>query len=191
MPRLNNFNKSTGSRKVHDEQYTPKVLAEVIRDYIPTSWTIWCPFDTKESEFVYSLEENGNKVIYTHISTGQDFFEYEPKENYDCIISNPPFSKKLRVLERLYSLGKPFAIILGLPILNYQCIGEFFLGRDLQLLIVDKKVSFNGNTSSFNNSYFCRGILPSGIVFHHLPHNNSGKNYIGSRMVLSNLRTEN
>jgi hypothetical protein len=82
----------------------------------------------------------------------------------------------------LYKLGKPFAMILGLPILNYQEVGEFFLDKDLQLLIVDKKVSFDGNTSSFNNSYFCWGMLPKDIIFHHLEHNNSGKHYTPSSM---------
>ena len=32
-------------------------------------------------------------------------------------------------------------------------------GKDLQLLIVDKKISFDGNTASFNNSYFCYTVL--------------------------------
>ena len=112
---------------------------------------------------------------------GIDFFEYEPKE-YDLIVSNPPFTKKLQVLDRLYKLGKPFAMVMGLPILNYQEVGEFFLDKPLQLLIVDKKVSFDGNTASFNNSYFCKGILPRDLMFAHLEHNNSGKNFMASRM---------
>ena len=63
-------------------------------------------------------------------------------------------------------------MILGLPILNYQEVGEFFLNKDLQLLIVDKKVSFDGNTASFNNSYFCYKFLPRDIIFEHLENNN-------------------
>jgi len=74
-------------------------------------------------------------------------------------------------------------MILGLPILNYQEIGEFFLGKNLELLIFDKKVSFDGNTASFNCSYFCIGILPEGITFYHLPHNNTGKNFRASGMA--------
>jgi methylase of polypeptide subunit release factors len=124
----------------------------------------------------------GHKVIFSHIWYGQDFFEYEPSEHYDYIISNPPFTKKLAVLDRLYKLGKPFAMIMGLPILNYQEVGEFFLGKELQLLIVDKKVSFDGNTASFNNSYFCNGILPYDIMFEHLEHNNTKERFVGSKM---------
>ena len=31
---------------------------------------------------------------------------------------------------RLYKLNKPFAMICGLPILNYQEVGEFFLDKN-------------------------------------------------------------
>lgn len=169
-----------GAFNEKDEYYTPEILASVIVPYIPVGKTVWCPFDTEDSEFVHAFSKN-HKVIYSHIWTGQDFFKYEPEE-YDYIVSNPPFSRKLEVLERLYSLNKPFAMVLPLPMLNYQEVGNFFLNRNLQLLIVDKKVSFDGNTASFNNSYFCRDILPRDLVFAHLSHNNSRKHYVPSRM---------
>jgi hypothetical protein len=78
-------------------------------------------------------------------------------------------------------------MICGLPILNYQEMGNFFIDKDLQLLIVDKKVSFDGNTASFNNSYFCKDILPRDLMFEHLEHNNSGNNFVGSRMKFLDL----
>ncbi len=166
-----------------DEYYTPKILVEPILKYIPEGSTIWCPFDTEDSEFVRIFKEHNFNVIYSHIWTGQDFFDYEPDIEYDYIISNPPFSRKLEVLKRLYQLNKPFAMLLGLPILNYQVIGNFFVGKNLQLLIVDKKVSFDGKTSSFNNSYFCKDILPENLIFVHLEHNNSNKNFVPSKMA--------
>ena len=172
---------ATGKFNEKDEYYTPPILVKPIIKYLKPNSTIWCPFDTKTSEFVILLKEQGHKVIYSHIWYGQDFFEYEPKEHYDYIVSNPPFTKKLAVLDRLYKLGKPFAMVMGLPILNYQEVGEFFLDKELQLLIVDKKVSFDGNTASFNNSYFCRKVLPKDIIFEHLEHNNT-KEFVGSRM---------
>jgi hypothetical protein len=180
-----------------DEYYTPPILANAIIPFLkcnPKTFdipskniTIWCPFDTENSEFVLCLRDAGFKVIYSHIWNGEDFFEYEPDEHYDYIVSNPPFTMKLKVFERLYALGKPFAMVMGLPILNYQEVGAFFIehqnaGRSLQLLIVDKKVSFDGNTASFNNSFFCHRILEKDIVFVHLEHNNSNKNYTASRM---------
>jgi len=172
---------NTNSFNKQDEVYTPTILVEPILKYIKPNSIIWCPFDTKDSEFVIRFIEEGHQVIYGHIEEGKDFFEYEP-DNYDYIISNPPFSLKLKILDRLYKLDKPFAMLLGLPILNYQEVGNFFLDKNLELLIVDKKVSFDGNTSSFNTSYFCNKMLDSKLVFTHLEHNNSNKNFKVSRM---------
>ena len=73
-------------------------------------------------------------------------------------------------------------MIMGLPILNYQEVGEFFLDKRLELLIVDKKVSFDGNTASFNNSYFCCGVLPQQVMFELLEHNNTKEKFVGSKM---------
>lgn len=179
--KLFNFNKQ-------DEYYTPRILVEPLIKFLKPQSTIWCPFDTDHSEFVRVFQENGFNVIHSHIWTGQDFFDYEPDEHYDYIISNPPFSKKLEVLDRLYKLkNKPFAMVLGLQILNYQNVCEFFLDKDLQLLIVDKKISFNGKTSSFNSSYFCHNLLPKDLMFEHLEHNNSNKHFIPSKMFKKNL----
>ena len=171
-----------------DEYYTPRILVEAIYPFVekmfpqPANTTIWCPFDTENSEFVRLFESKGYKVIHSHLWEGKDFFTYTPDEPYDCIISNPPFTRKLDVFARLYGLGKPFAMVCGLPILNYQEVGEFFLDKELQLLIVDKKVSFDGNTASFNNSFFCYRMLPKDLMFTHLKHNNSRGNYIASSM---------
>ena len=170
-----------------DEYYTPRILVEPIIKYLKPCSTVWCPFDTENSEFVKVLKEKGFKVIYSHIWNGQDFFEYEPNESYDYIISNPPFSRKLEVLDKLYKIDKPFAMVMGLPILNYQEVGEFFLNHPLQLLIVDKKVSFDGNTASFNNSYFCYNLLSKDIIFEHLEHNNSGKYFKPSGMCIPQI----
>ena len=178
---MKSINKSMKNK--NDERYTPPILVKPILKYIKPKSTIWCPFDTKDSEFVIQLGKAGHKVIFSHIDLGQDFFEYEPKRHYDYIISNPPFSKKLQVLERLYKLNKPFAMLMNIECLNYQVVGEFFLDKPLQLLIVDKKVSFDGNTASFNTSYFCKNVLPKDLMFYHLENNNTGNNFIPSKMV--------
>lgn len=173
----------TGAFNEKDEYYTPPILVNAILPFIPKHSKVWCPFDTEDSEFVHAFRVNHN-VVYSHIWSGQDFFDYEP-ESYDYIVSNPPFTRKLEVLERLYELRKPFAMVLPLPMLNYQEVGAFFLDKPLQLLIVDKKVSFDGNTASFNNSYFCKDILPRDLMFAHLENNNSRKHYVPSRMFPS------
>lgn len=66
--------------------------------------------------------------------------------------------------------------------MNYNNINTFYLTHKLQLLIVNKKVSFNGKTSMFNCSYFCNDLLQNDITFVELPHDNSHKNFEASRM---------
>ena len=59
---------------------------------------ILCPFDKEESNFVKLISKT-NKVIHSHISEGKDFYNYEPNEHWDCIISNPPFTNKRKIFE--------------------------------------------------------------------------------------------
>lgn len=100
------------SDKADDSLFSPFYVVDHIIKYLPQKTKIWCPFDIEEwSAFSIRLKECGFDVISTHIDKGQDFFKYEPDE-WDIIVSNPPFSLKDKVLERLYSFNKPFAILL-------------------------------------------------------------------------------
>ena len=62
---------SSGS---NDECYTPDYGVEPILKYIPEGATVWCPFDTEESEFVKQISKQ-NEIVYSHIITGRDFFD--------------------------------------------------------------------------------------------------------------------
>ena len=67
--------------------------------------------------------------------------------------------------------------------LNYQEIGTYFVEKPCQMLIVDKRISFNGNQSSFNSSYICgNGFLPRDLIFRHVTNNNTNGFYKKSRM---------
>lgn len=133
------------SKGSNDECLTPKYGVEPILKYIPKDWVIWCPFDKEDSWFVKLIKENGNKVIYSHLEYGQNFYEYEPKEHWDCIISNPPFSNKRFIFERALSFNKPFALIMSNTWLNDSAPKQLFKDKDLQLLMFDKRMKFENN----------------------------------------------
>ena len=153
----------------NDECLTPPYGVKPILKYIDKKALVWCPFDKVDSEFVKQLKANGNRVIYSHIDYGQDFYNYEPKEDWDILISNPPFTNKRKIFERALSFCKPFALIMSNTWLNDAAPKQLFKDKDLQLLMFDKRMKFlnNGitqNKITFSSSYYCYNLLPKQIV---------------------------
>lgn len=156
----------------NDECYTPDYAVDAILEFIPENKIIWCPFDTEESEFVKQISKQ-NPLVYSHISTGQDFFNYEP-DNWDIIISNPPFTNKRKYFERALSFNKPFALIMSNTWLNDSAPKQLFKNKDLQLLMFDKRMKFISpdgrlnNKITFSSSYYCWNFLPKQIIMKEL-----------------------
>jgi hypothetical protein len=73
--------------------------------------------------------------------------------------------------------------------LNYHEIINYFVENEPEIMFFDKRVSFNGKPSSFGSCYVCRNFLTQKIICHSLPHNNTGKNFIGSRMMNLQIKT--
>lgn len=152
----------------NDECYTPRYAVIPIVKYLDRDKIIWCPFDTEESEFVKVLKSEGFKVVYSHIFNGQDFYNYEP-ENWDVIVSNPPFTNKRKIFERCLSFNKPFALLMSNTWLNDSAPKQLFKDKDLQLLMFDKRIDYNNNKKiTFSSSYFCWNVLPKQIVMEEL-----------------------
>lgn len=152
---------------VNDEKYTPNYAVLPILKYLPKK-TIWCPFDTKNSEFVLALQENKFDVVYSHIKTEQNFFEYEPPI-WDIILSNPPFSNKAEVFKRCLDFGKPFGLLMSNLWLNDASPSRLFKENELQLLLFSRRIQYDEkNRIPFGSSYFCYNLLPKQIIFEEL-----------------------
>lgn len=159
----------------NDEFYTPLYAIEPITKYIAPHSTIWCPFDTDDSLFVKRLRELGHTVINTHIGMGEeyDFFKMQVP-NCDYIISNPPYSLKGKVFERLFEIGKPFAMLVGVVGL-FESDHRFtmFANHTFEIMYFDKRIAYfkdyNEQKPSlnppFSSVYVCRYMLPKQIVF--------------------------
>lgn len=154
----------------NDEAYTPAYGVKPIVKYIPKGAVVWCPFDTQESEFVKQIRSNDNTVIASHIDDDQDFFEYEPSEHWDMIISNPPFKNKRKFFERALDLDKPFALLMTMAWLNDAAPKQLFKDVDLQLLMFDKRIRFANpegrpnDKITFSSGYYCIDFLPKQII---------------------------
>lgn len=161
----------------NDEFYTPKYAVKPILKHLKVNQKVWCPFDTKESNFVKMLEQEGHEVIATSIINGQDFFEIagsEISDWCDIIVSNPPYSLKTEVLDKLFEIEKPFAMLLG-------CVGIFetkkrfdmFKNNRFELLIMNKRIDYFKDYSDpkpnkgnpFSSWYICSKLLKQKIIF--------------------------
>lgn len=154
------------SHSTQDEYYTPLYAVEIIVPYLKKKSIIWCPFDTKKSNYVKKFIELGHTVHYTHINNGEDFLTYIPDFNFDCIITNPAFSIKNETILKCLTYNKPFALLLPMTMLNSIETINIFNKFDVQFIIMDKRVSFNGNRPNFTCWYVCNNFLPKNIMIH-------------------------
>ena len=157
----------------NDEFYTPSYAIVPIMKYIPSGSKIWCPFDTDESLFVRDFRAGGFEVIATHIKNGEDFFKIEPVD-CDYIISNPPYSLKGEVLQRLFEIDKPFAMLVGVVgLFESQNRFNMFRNNEFEIMYLNKRVSYFKSYEEqkpslnppFSSVYICHKILPKQIVF--------------------------
>lgn len=157
----------------NDEFYTPVYAIEPLLKYLKPKSKIWCPFDTKESNFVKVLVNEGHYVWYSSILTGGDFFTKEVKEA-DYIISNPPYSLKAEVFEKLFKLRKPFAMLVGVVgLFESKKRFNMFKNNEFEIMYLSKRISYFKNYNDpkpslnppFSSVYITSQILPSQIVF--------------------------
>ena len=156
----------------NDEFYTPRYAIKPILKYIPNSSKVWCPFDREDSLFVAMLLEKGCDVVHTHISDGYDFFKHF--EECDYIVSNPPYSMKGEVFQRLFELKKPFAMLVGVVgLFESQKRFQMFRDNEFEIMYLNKRVSYFKDYKDekpslnppFSSVYVCHKILPKQIVF--------------------------
>lgn len=157
-----------------DEWYTTAENVEMIVPFLKNKGfkKILCPFDKKQSAFVTVLQGNGFDVTYSHIETGGDFFKIQNLQEYDAIVSNPPFSKRQAVLEKLFAAGVPFAMILNFNgLFDSKARWKLFRDNKFELLVPCGRMHFfnescKSNSPNFQSVYVCSGILPKQITFY-------------------------
>ena len=156
------------SLKVNDNFYTPEYAVLPLLEFLKPC-TIWTPFDTEQSQYVKVFRRYGFNVIHSHIDNGQNFFNYEPP-SWDVLISNPPFSNKRQTFERALSFDKPFALLMTLTWLNDSAPKILFKDKDLQLLMFEERVKYQGGEDkiNFSSAYYCYKFLPKQIIMRSL-----------------------
>ena len=107
---INNITNNNYSDEWYTDQPTVDKCLELLA---PTFGSIvMCPFDSEDSLFVKTLLSKGHQVI--HSITDYLTNNYE----YDYLVTNPPFSIKDSVIERVFQSGKRAVLILPLDSLG-------------------------------------------------------------------------
>ena len=158
----------------NDEYYTPEYAIKPILEYAKNYKRIWTPFDTDKSNFVKMFKNAGLDVVYTHINYGMDFFKCSVPPGCDCIISNPPYSLKNEVLARLFNIGLPFAMLMGVVgMFESQTRFNMFKNNQFEIMYLNKRVSYFKDYDDqkpslnppFQSVYICSKMLEKQIVF--------------------------
>jgi len=123
----------------NDDQYntTPEIW-EMISHLIPKDKILFEAFlkDNWSSKSAIILRDMGFNVVGNPTI---DFFNELPE--YDIIVSNPPYSMKKKIFQRLAVIDKPFILILPISTITKQFVKV--LERDkVQMIIPSKRMQF-------------------------------------------------
>ena len=180
----------------HDDYYTPKSAWENIKPFVEKKGykKVWeCFLLGSNEQSKYNLSKLGFSVIgnknvdFLNDQTHKDFIDpltYRKfnKDDYDIIISNPPFQRiksykqrkdnlKYKCLQKLLELDKPFIILMNSTNMFQKWFMELFQGKDIKFIFPSKKIQYNkykeggkeqidaGNGCSFNSIYVTYKVL--------------------------------
>ena len=148
-----------------DEIYTPRYALNPLIPFIKDDWKIWeCAWGTGALAGHLSFE--GFKVVDSRF---RDFFK-DDFTDFDCVITNPPYSKKDEFLKRAFELGKPFAFLLPLTALEGIKRGALYKKYGIQLIIPNRRINFvmpnKQGGAWFQTAWFTWGLnLPKELNF--------------------------
>ena len=140
---------------------TPPEAIEPLLPYIPKDWIVWeCAYG--EGFMVKAFQNKGYKVVSSDILTGGDFLIGEP-DQYDCIITNPPYSIKQKFLERCYQIGKPFALLLPLTTFETQKRQNLFKTYGLEVIFLPTRINFKTPSGKGSGAWFAVAWFTNGL----------------------------
>lgn len=109
----------------------------------------------------------------THINNGQDFFQTEPPIECDYVISNPPYSVKTEVFQRLNKLNIPYAMLVS-NVGLFSAKSRFEVFKDgIEQMVFPSRIAYMKDYNSgeitanppFDSCYICKGVLPEKLIF--------------------------
>ncbi|MBV69311.1 MAG: hypothetical protein CMJ08_05885 [Pelagibacterales bacterium] len=156
------------SKNYSDNWETPAELYKaVIPKILPVPADIWEPFIGCTNLSTKTLQSLGHNVF----ETNTDFFDTEwPHENGQprVLLSNPPFSQKFKVLERLLIENKPFLLLVPAWVYasaTFRNMVKKHDRHDVQLVVppmrvhyVDPETHLQRKGTAFDSVFIASGV---------------------------------
>ena len=149
---------------IYDRCQTPGYALDPLIPFINKDWRIWEPA-CGDGMMVNSFRDRGFDILGTDILTGTNFF-LEDHTDWDCIITNPPYSIKYHWLAQCYEFGKPFALLLPVETLGSgkaQRMFDFY--KETEIIFLSRRVNFimpnkglSGGGAQFPVAWFTWGL---------------------------------
>lgn len=118
----------------NDEWMSPNHIWDTVLQYTPIDKKIWEPFYSPDSTSGDYMISKGYDVIWRK----EDFFEVDYPDR--IIITNPPFSKKKQILEKLFNNDYAFMILLPMNCL-FRVYFQKYLDK-VQIIIPNRRINF-------------------------------------------------
>jgi hypothetical protein len=125
--------------KLHkfDEMFTPPEAINYIAPFLDKKLIYWeaC---YGQGHLASELRKRGLNVVgYNKM----DCLKEQP-ENWDFLITNPPFSRNKDFIQRAIQLKKPFALLIRLEHLGGVKAMELLKDFDFQIIIPEKRINY-------------------------------------------------
>ena len=158
---------------IHDDFYTRKQTWKQIQKFIPKDKILWefCLLNSNEQSKI-NLIELGYEVVGDRTI---DFLNTDFNEDYDIMITNPPFSSdiKIPILKKLAELDKPFILIMNSLNLFTKYFKKIFEDKDIYFIYPSTKIHYDKyidselqptkNNTSFYSIYVCYKVIDRNI----------------------------
>jgi hypothetical protein len=167
-PKINRAGDPSES-KDFDRCQTPAYALDPLLPYLRPGWTVWeCAAGA--GRLSRALTPHVRQVVDSDILDGRNFFDWQPP-HFDAIVTNPPYSIKFAWLERCYTLGKPFALLVPVETIGAQKGQRLMERHGAELLLLAKRVNFempnkgDDGSAQFPVLWLCWQLLPAPIIY--------------------------